>query len=618
MLELMFYNRFLQSAERWPDAVAVEVQRQKTAEDPAPAIEQYTYAELRRLAECIGQWLLENGHQRGERCAILAANSLRWVAAYLGLVASGSTAVPLDTAFHADQVAKLLLDSGATLIFTDEKHLPITTEALALVAAGHPELRIQLVLLDVRADNAVSMEDMVAAGPGTFAPVAITPDDVSCILYTSGTTSDPKGVMLTDGNLSGEIEAVFRYIDFTPADTILGILPLFHALSQMANIMLPFAAGARVVFLDSLNTTELLRALQERDVTLFCCVPQFFYLIHERIFTKVKDRGPWAFRAFKIMMALTRASRRVGLNFGKIFFHQAHKMLGPKMRYFVTGGSRFDPSIGNDFHSLGFTVLQAYGLTETSGGAFGTPPSDNVMGSIGRPLPGQEGKIHEPKLADDGSGHMVGEVCIRGTIVMKGYYNRPDATAEILRDGWLHSGDLAYVDERGHYFITGRAKEVIVLSSGKNVYPEEVESYYLKSPWIKEICVMGLVSKPGEPFSERLHGVIVPNFELLRQKKIVNTREIIRFDIEGISAQLAPTKRILSYDIWQEDLPRTTTRKLKRFTIEKMVKELQDKPHEEANLARPLTDEDREWMQIPAVARALDTIRAASKVPKPE
>ena len=572
------------------------------------------------MAESVGRWLLEQRFQSGDRCAILAANAPRWVAAYLGVVASGNAAVPLDTAFHADQVAKLLLDSGARLIFTDERFLPIAEQALAMISEQRgPEPRIKIALLEGSAPGTASVEDMLAAGPANFKPVQITPETVSCILYTSGTTSDPKGVMLSDANLSGEIEAVFRYITITPNDTILGILPLFHALSQMANIMLPFAAGARVVFLDSLNTTELMRALQERDVTLFCCVPQFFYLIHDRIWAKAKDKGPLAFRVFRLMMAMTRVSRKVGLNLGKIFFSQAHQMLGPKMRYFVTGGSRFDPAIGRDFHSLGFTVLQAYGLTETTGGAFATPPSDNVMGSIGRPLPGVEGKIHEPKLSDEGDGHNIGEICIRGPIVMKGYYNRPEATAEILRDGWLHSGDLAYVDKHGNYFITGRAKEVIVLSSGKNVYPEEIESYYLKSPWIKEVCVMGLQSRPGEPFSERLHGVIVPDFEMLRQKKIVNTREVIRFDIEGISAHLPPTKRILSYDIWQEDLPRTTTRKLKRFEIEKRVKAAQDKPQDDTSqtLARPLTDEDRAWMAIPEVARALAMVRAASKVPIP-
>ena len=158
---------------------------------------------------------------------------------------------------------------------------------------------------------------------------------------------------------------------------------------------------------------------------------------------------------------------------------------------------------------------------------------------------------------------------------MKGYYNRPEATAEVLKDGWLYTGDLAYVDAKGNYFITGRAKDVIVLSSGKNIYPEEIECYYLRSPWIKELCVLGLESrKPGEPLSERLHGVIVPNFEVLREHRIVNIREVIRYDVESISATLPATKRILSYDIWQDDLPRTTTRKLRRNEIEKKLRAL--------------------------------------------
>ena len=170
---------------------------------------------------------------------------------------------------------------------------------------------------------------------------------------------------------------------------------------------------------------------------------------------------------------------------------------------------------------------------------------------------------------------------------MKGYYNRPEATAEVLRDGWLYTGDLAYTDARGNYFITGRAKDVIVLSSGKNIYPEEIESYYLRSPWIKELCVLGLETrKPGEPLSERLHGVIVPNFEVLREHRIVNIREVVRYDMESISATLPATKRILSYDIWQEDLPRTTTRKLRRNEIERKLRDLHERSERRAKKAR--------------------------------
>ena len=229
-------------------------------------------------------------------------------------------------------------------------------------------------------------------------------------------------------------------------------------------------------------------------------------------------------------------------------------------------------------------MLQAYGLTETTAAVFVNSPNDNMIGSVGKAMKGVEGKIVDPQPQEEGPP--VGEVALRGAVVMKGYWNRPDATAAVLRDGWFLTGDLGYFDSHGHLFLTGRKKEVIVLSNGKNVYPEEIEAAYLKSPVIKEIAVMGLEGKPGEG-GDRLHAVIVPNFDVLRQRKIVNAKEVIRFDIEGLSPQIASTKRIGSYEIWQEDLPRTTTRKIKRFEVEKRVKANQTrKVSDNAEVAR--------------------------------
>jgi long-chain acyl-CoA synthetase len=343
---------------------------------------------------------------------------------------------------------------------------------------------------------------------------------------------------------------------------------MFHVLAQMANLFLPLFNGARVVYLETLNTTELLRALQERNITAFCVVPQFFYLIHERIFKELNKRGKFTLRWCASLMALNRALRRVGINAGKVFFGKIHATFGTRMRYLVTGGSRFDPAIARDFYSFGIDVLNAYGLTETTGGAFINPPGHIVFGSVGQPFPGVEARIVDPKPVEEGAPP-AGEIAIRGAIVMKGYWNRPEATADVLRDGWFYTGDLGYFDSGGNLFITGRRKEVIVLANGKNVYPEEIEAHYLQAQYVKEICVMALEARPGDPTSERLHAVVVPNFELLRERKIVNSKEAIRFEIEALSHKIASTKRLGSYDIWQEDLPRTTTRKLKRFQIER-------------------------------------------------
>jgi long-chain acyl-CoA synthetase len=288
------------------------------------------------------------------------------------------------------------------------------------------------------------------------------------------------------------------------------------------------------------------------------------------------------------------------------------------MRYLVTGGSRFDPQIARDFYALGIDILQAYGLTETSGGAFATPPDNNVIGSVGPALRGVEGRIVDPQ-PEEGALQTVGEIAIRGRLVMKGYWKRPDATAAVLQNGWLLTGDLGYFDAGGNLFITGRKKEIIVLSNGKNVYSEEVEAHYLKSPYLKEICVLGLETKPGDARSEQLHAVVVPNFDTLRQRKVVNTKEVIRFDIEGLSAQLPSTKRINSYEIWQQDLPRTTTRKLKRFEIERRVKENQARGTAAAEISaeKPLTAEDSAWLEQPDAQRALSVIRKAVSLRRP-
>lgn len=599
-------ERFLAAEGRFTDRVAVIVQGEKQ-------LEEFTYAELRHLAETAAASLRVAGIAPGDRCALLADNHARWCAAFLGILGVGGVAVPFDTTLKPAEIATLLRDAGCRAIFASKNYLP----AVRAAAESCPNLRHTLVL-----------DALAPASGGTgVSPVSLPAcpgrrDDLAAILYTSGTTSDPKGVMLTHSNLLAEIDAVLQVITVNPDDCVLGVLPLFHALPLLANFWLPFSVGASAVFLQSISSGEILRAMRERGVSIFCVVPQFFYLIHSRITDQVEAAGWLRRRLFRLLLAANGAARSLGVNFGRLLFRPVHTVFGPRMRLLVTGGSRFDATIGRDFHRLGFTLLQAYGLTECAGAATITPAHDNRIGSVGRPLPGVEVKLLPAELPLQGvGGNPVeelgdsGEIAIRGPIVMTGYYNRPDASAAVLQGGWLRTGDLGYFDPDGHLFITGRKKDVIVLSSGKNIYPEEIEAHYAQSPYIKELCVLGRTPPAGrvEPLAERLHAVVVPNFDVLRERKMVNAREIIRFEIESLSLQLPAHKRILSYEVWPHELPRTTTRKLKRFEIERALAAGAAEAGAEAGGAgREITAADRVWLAQPRVARACTLIARAA------
>ena len=593
------FDDFASSAQRFPDRPAVEIFKRA-------GIETFRYADMRVLADRGARMLHAAGISPGERCALLADNDARWCGAYLGILQLGGVAVPLDTAYTAGQVGTIVRDAGARFLLTSPRYLATSQSALA--ALTDPP---RLILLSGALEGIESLDDTAATGPALPACPA-TAADPAVILYTSGTTSDPKGVVLTHGNLLVEKAAALKVVDFGEGDSILGILPLFHALAQVANLLLPLTTGAQVVFLETLNSSEMMRALAECRITAFCVVPQFYYLLHQRVMERVAA-SPWPTRvAFRTLLRLNHALRQyAGLNLGRVLFSQVHGALGGRMRIMVTGGSRFDPAIGRELYAMGLNIIQAYGLTECSGAGTITRQNDPHVDTVGIPFEGVEVRILEEPDTGQGREHGDGEVLIKGPIVMAGYHNRPDATADILRDGWLHTGDLGYFDHTGRLRITGRKKEVIVLSSGKNIYPEEIETVYLQSPFIKDICVMGVAS-PDEPSAERLHAIVVPNFDLMRERRIVNTREIIRFDVEGLSLKLPHHKRVLSFDIWMEDLPRTTTRKLKRHAIERLYREREavaEQPAEDIEWS----DLDQVWAADAHTAAALEAIRTAIK-----
>ena len=593
------FELFSSAAERVPEQAAVEVFRRM-------GLDTYTYRDVRQLADRTARLLADAGCEAGTRCAILADNDARWCSTYLGILRVGAVAVPLDTSYKVSQVRTVLGDSGARILFTTAHYLSTAQEASAGLT---PAPRI--VMMAGTTAGLASLDQSVDDDVALLACPA-TRTDPAVILYTSGTTSDPKGVVLTHGNLLAERDAALQIVTVTEADRILGLLPLFHALAQIANLLMPFTTGARVVFLDTLNSSEMMRALRERQITVFCVVPQFFYLLHQRVVERVAASS-WPARVmFRALLVLNGGLRqRLGVNAGGILFRAVHAALGGRMRIMVTGGSRLDPRIGRDLYRMGLNIVQAYGLTECSGAATLARPGDAHIESVGQALAGVEVRVLDDPSDTQTRDHRDGEVLIRGPIVMAGYHNRPDATAASLRDGWLYTGDLGYFDADRRLHITGRKKEIIVLASGKNIYPEEVEAVYAQSPYVADLCVIG-VARPDDPSSERLHAIVVPNFDLMRERGIVNTREIVRFDIEGLSLQLPHHKRVLSFDIWRDPLPRTTTRKLRRHEIERLY-------HERASdAAGPAEqpawrDEDQAWAAESHVRRVIEVIRAAAK-----
>jgi long-chain acyl-CoA synthetase len=602
-----FCSAFAAAVERHADRTAVEVQRRD-------AVDAVSFRQLARMAAQARARFAAKGLARGDRCVILAENDARWCAAFVGILQIGAVVVPLDTNYSAKQIARLLQDSGARLMAASAKLEAVAREAASLAGTG-------CIVLPLGGGD----QESAAEAP----PCPAVREDAAVILYTSGTTSDPKGVVLTHGNLLAELEAILRTIWLDERDVLLGVLPLYHALALVANLLLPLSIGGRVVYLETLNSNELMRALEERGITALCCVPQFFYLIHERVRQQVAAAGGAQRAAFRLLLGLNAALRRAGINPGPRLFARVHRALGPCMRLLVTGGSRFDPAIGRELYAMGFNILQAYGLTECTGGATVLRPDDPAVDTVGQPIWGVEVKIGPRGEAGKGAGGEAvaesdgevvperdGEVMIRGPVVMQGYYNRPDATAETLRDGWLMTGDLGVIDARGRVRITGRKKEIIVLSSGKNIYPEEIEARYLQSPYIKELCVMGL-ERPGEPAAERLHAVVVPNQDVMREKKVVNMRETLRFEMESLGVALPSHKRVLSFDVWTEELPRTTTRKLKRFEIAARAHERAAESAADASgragAGRVLSESDSAWAALPEVARALEVISRAGK-----
>lgn len=541
-----------QTASLYPDNLALEM----FGDD---ADTRYTYRQAMEFAARLGQSLRQRGIGKGDRVAFWARLTPNWVVAYLGVMQIGAVIVPLDFEYSAKDLSSILERTESKFVFSVQEKLATLKEVVATLAAPPT-----VVLLDAEQtnDGALGVNQLFTESSDAEALPEISPEDLGMIFFTSGTTGKPKGVVIEHRSITNTMHGLLEYIRVSDTDKALAVIPSHHIFATLANVLMPLLKGGSATYLRALNSVELMRTMTKAKVTVFPAVPQVFYLLHKKIFDEAQNK-PLAVRIiFKTLLGFCRWIRQTtGLNLAPKVFAKIHQVFGGQLRLLVSAGSYFDPRVIRDLYSLGFTVQQGYALTETFGAGTFTPFDDNVIGSAGKPLPGTEIRL-------DGKDELgVGEIAISGASVMRGYLNDAEATAEVLRDGWFYTGDLATQDEAGNIFIKGRRKEMIVLSSGKNIYPEEIELHYQQIPFIKEMCVLGLAGDNGYSGSERLHAVIVPDFDYLRQQRIVNSKEIIRESIEQFSASLPKYKRVLSYELRTEPLPRTASKKIQRFLV---------------------------------------------------
>jgi long-chain acyl-CoA synthetase len=585
--------QFFEAAAHFGDQIAFQIKRKGR-------YVRVSYREVAEQVHRLATFLRRLRIGPGDRVALLAENRPEWCVAYLGIVAAGGTAVPLDAQLGRPELEILLRHSESRAIVVSETELAKVHPPIASLP-----LPLEVVLLDEEAPpEAHTLHAILQNTPKEPLP-SVPAEAIASILYTSGTTGRPKGVILTHRNFVSNCAAVRTLKVCGPDDNLLALLPLHHVYPFMVTFLVPLLSGSRVTFLQSLKAPDLLECMRETGVTVLVGVPQLLALLRRGILQEVEKRPRPLPSLFDLLLAVAGAARTyLTKNLGRLLFPQIHRRFGGRLRVLTSGGAKLDPAVGRDLYRLGFSLLEGYGLTETSPVVTFTSPEEPRFDSVGVPLPGVHVRIVDP----DADG--VGEIAIQGPNVMGGYFKDPEETAQSFRNGWFLSGDLGYLDAEGFLHITGRRKEVIVLPTGKTIYPEEVEAHFLTSPFIKEICLLG--DETGDLRTEGLTALVVPNFDHLRAQRIANAEDMVRWEMETLSRALPAYKRPTRLRIVKDPFPRTRLGKIQRYLVRQML--LQgEAPAAEGDEGLPPSQMDQALWESPVTRKILAALPDLSR-----
>ncbi len=565
---------FETSTKRHATRVAMRIERDGRNE-------QYTYADLRELATRAAGFLAANGIKPGSRVMLVSHNAPEWGMSYFGVLKAGASCIPVDPESSTEEIVNFARAGEAGGIILSQK---MTEE--------HPQLRQRLTEEGIASqmwtfDEVFAIPDEQTEDERlALLPSRVTAQSLASLIFTSGTTGRPKGVMLSHRNLTSMVSMLSSVFDMSTKDGVLSVLPLHHTFEFSTGFLTPLSRGAQITYLPELTGDALAKAIKNGHVTGMVGVPALWELLHRRIKNKLYERSDLIGKtADGLIKANAWLRDKTPFNLGPLAFYPIHEGLGGRIRYFISGGSALSEKIQKDFQGLGFTILEGYGLTEASPVLTVTRPDKLLTGSVGRPLPGVEVRIADP----DASG--VGEVIARGPNVMLGYYSDEAATRSALVERWLYTGDLGKLDDDGNLYLVGRSKEIIVDTNGKNVYPDELEEIYSNSPYVKELSIVGLADGLGE----KVACLVVADDEY----DIALSRDELRRQVEehfrDVSASLPYYKRVKVLQFTEDELPRTATRKVKRSEIVTILQALETSEKSEGAAERA-TDSMSRWL----------------------
>ena len=514
-----------------------------------------TYKEAEEKVKEVSSWFLSLGVKKRDKIIVSGKNSVAWAVTYIAVQYAGCTVVPLDSSLHDEDFIKFAKFSDSVVLVADNDRMKKVAGSLPML--GYASLE----------ENGTYPSIMTLSAPYRDGHV-MTEDDVAAILFTSGTTGTPKGVMLTNKNIVSDIFISQANMNIYPTDVFYAILPIHHAYTMLAVFMEGLGSGASVVFGKKLVVSQMLKELKEAKVTMFLGVPMIFNKLYAGLLAGVRKKGVVVYGLIRFLMGISGFLKKAfGLKVGKKMFGFLLKNLSlENCRICICGGGPLPSSTFQGFNELGLDFVQGYGLTETSPITHLNPIYAFKVESVGKNV-----ALTEAKIVDaDSEGN--GVIYIKGPQVMKGYYKNQEATDEILdKDGWINTGDVGHIDSEGYLYLTGRAKSIIVTDGGKNVFPEEIEDKFQLYDDIEQICIIGYV-KDKALKAEGIRAIIYPSKNVRETMKDDEIQKKMEGIISDVNKNLQAYKKISMVTVAKEPLEMTSTKKIKRFVVAKQYK----------------------------------------------